>query len=183
MVQDLLDRGLSRGLRAAEELSDRLLATPLATRALEPWCRERGIADGTIVVRRHPAPTPEPLDPDSLAWLGGDPRGLVFRRVDIRLCGITLVDAANWYFADRLTPAMRERLLGDTPFGEAIVELAPRRKTFSVSLAPSAEIDAAAARRLEASPVHVLEHRALLHRDDGTPIAVVHERYRAVLVS
>lgn len=176
MVQDVLDRGLSRGFRAAEELSGRLLATPLATRALEPWCRERGIAEGTIVVRRHEAPAAEQLDPDSLALLGGDPRGLVFRRVDIRLGGITLVDAANWYFADRLTPAMRERLCGDTPFGEAIAELAPRRKTFLVRFSAREAVDG------PTPPMHVLEHRAVLDLPDGTPISVVHEKYRAVLV-
>ncbi|WP_146604528.1 hypothetical protein [Rhodoplanes roseus] len=180
MVQDVAARHVSRGFLAAEELSGRLLLTQLATRALEGWCRERGIADGHIVVRRHDAPAAEALDPTSLAALGGDPSGLTFRRVDIRLAGITLVDAANWYFPERLTPAMRERLRGDTPFGETIAALKARRTTFFVGIADRDAIEAAVRHGDAAAPI--FEHRAVLALADGTPLSVVHERYRAVLV-
>lgn len=185
---EVIARGRLRGARAAEALSGRLLLTQRATRALEDWCRERGLASGRITVRRHDRPAPAILDADSLAALGGDARGLTFRRVDIRLGGLVLVDALNWYFADRLTAAMRTRLVGDTPFGEAIADLAPRRRTFHVAVAPAEVIDAAVCAgdgdlgSGEPAAVHVFEHRAALALPDGTPIAVVHEKYRAVLV-
>ncbi|MFD2180793.1 hypothetical protein [Rhodoplanes azumiensis] len=172
-----------RGVPAAEALSSRLLLTQLATRALEDWCRVRGLGSGHITVRRHDQPAPAVLDPDSLAALGGDARGTTLRRVDIRLGPVILVDAVNWYFADRLTAAMRERLRGDTPFGEAVSALKARRRTFHVSVAPPEVIEAATRNAgPHAAAVHVFEHRAALDLPDGTPVAVVHERYRAVLV-
>lgn len=178
-----LQPALLRGVAAAEALSSRLLLTQLATRALEDWCRVRGLGSGHISVRRHDQPALAKLDADSLAALGGDARGTTLRRVDIRLGSVVLVDAVNWYFADRLTAAMRERLRGDTPFGEAISALKPRRRTFHVSVAPP-EVIGAATRDAgpDAAAVHVFEHRAALDLPDGTPVAVVHERYRAVLV-
>ncbi|MDC7789249.1 hypothetical protein PQJ75_18940 [Rhodoplanes sp. TEM] len=184
---EVIARGRLRGARAAEALSARLLLTQRATRALEDWCGERGFASGRITVRRHDPPAPAILDAGSLAALGGDAHGLTLRRVDIRLGGITLVDAVNWYFADRLTAAMGELLTGDTPFGEAIADLAPQRRTFHVAVAPAEVIEAAVrdpadAAAIDRPPVHVFEHRAALALPDGTPIAVVHERYRAVLV-
>lgn len=182
VVPEVLPASL-RGLRAAEALSSRLLMTQLATTALEDWCRARGLGSGRITVRRHEQPAPAVLDPDSLAALGGDARGTTLRRVDIRRGGIVLVDAVNWYFADRLTAAMRERLRGDTPFGEAIAALTPRRRTFHVSVAPADVVEAAIREPgPDADAVHVFEHRAALDLPDGTPVAVVHERYRAVLV-
>ncbi|MFL9825946.1 hypothetical protein [Rhodoplanes sp. SY1] len=183
LPSDSLQPESLHGMRAAEALSSRLLLTQLATRALEDWCRARGLGAGRITVRRHDRPAPAVLDPDSLAALGGDARGTTLRRVDIRLGGLVLVDAVNWYFADRLTAAMRERLRGDTPFGEAIADLKPRRRTFHVSVAPADVIEAATRDAgPDAAAVHVFEHRAALDLPDGTPVAVVHERYRAVLV-
>jgi hypothetical protein len=176
MMQGVAERVASHGFRAAEDLNARLLAARIATRVLEVWCRERGIADGTIVVRRHETAEPEPLDLDSLQALGGDVGSVTFRKVAIKLAGITLVDASNWYFPHRLTPDMRHRLTTDCPFGEAVEALRPQRRTYFVRLARPEEIDGAM------PPVHVLEHRALLHLADGTAIAVVHEKYRAVLV-
>lgn len=180
---DALQTAELRGIAAAEALSSRLLLTQLATTALEDWCRARGLGSGRITVRRHAQPAPAALDPDSLAALGGDAGGTTLRRVDIRFGGIVLVDAVNWYFADRLTAAMRERLHGDTPFGEAISALKPRRRTFHVSVAPAEVVEAAIRDTCpDGGAAHVFEHRAALDLADGTPVAVVHERYRAVLV-
>lgn len=166
----------------------------MATIAIERWCRERRIGDGRIVARRIVGAIPETLDDDSLRALDGDIQGVAFRKVQLVLGGVALVDAMNWYFPARLTPDMRRRLqTTDCPFGEAIEALGPRRRTFFVRLALPEELGCAllpraagAARndagRCESALVHAFEHRVLLHRADGAPLAVVHEKYRTVLV-
>lgn len=183
-----------RCLQAIRELSACLTSARLATIALERWCRERRIGDGRIVARRIVGAIPETLDDDSLRALDGDIQGVAFRKVQLVLGGVALVDAMNWYFPARLTPDMRRRLqTTDCPFGEAIEALGPRRRTFFVRLALPEELGCAllpraagAARndagRCESALVHAFEHRVLLHRADGAPLAVVHEKYRTVLV-
>lgn len=175
----VVDTAAAKRRRAIEVLSDRILASRLATVALQGWCRECGLADGPPSVRLAAGASPEPLDADSLRALGGDAAGTAFRRVEIRIGGLAVADAHNWYFPDRLTAEMRERLTTDCPFGEAVEALQPRRRTVLVRRAgPEVLVDAPPAAR----PSHVLEHRAVMELADGTPIALVHERFRAVLV-
>lgn len=174
-----VDTAVARRLRAVAALSGRILASRLATVALQGWCRECGLADGPPSVRLAAGASPEPLDADSLRALGGDAAGTAFRRVEIRIGGLAVADAHNWYFPDRLTAEMRARLTTDCPFGEAVEALRPQRRTVLVRrAAPEVLVDAPPAAR----PTHVLEHRAVMELPDGTPIALVHERFRAVLV-
>jgi hypothetical protein len=186
-----------RCLDDARNLSAMLAGARLATPELARWCRERRIGDGRVVARMVVDPAAEALDEDSRQMLGGDTEGLVFRKVQLISGCVALVDAKNWYFPDRLTPEMRRLLqTTDCPFGEAIASLGPRRYTFFVRTALPEELDCApptragrprggngeCAGRCAEAPVYVLEHRVVLQGDDGARLAVIHEKYRAVLV-
>lgn len=180
--------------RAAHALSERLLKANSSTLELERWCREHGLGDGPITVRwNRDAPRPR-LDRESRDVLK-DPADsdLFYRSVQLVAAGMTLVDADNWYFAARLTSDMRRALeTTDMSFGRVIAPLQPLRRTFLVRRCAPAEPRRAYAAfddpcaddrdARTARPDHVFEHRALIHLQDETPLAVVHERFRAAAV-
>ena len=95
--------------------------------------------------------------------------------------GVVVVDALNWYFPDNLSSDICEHLeKTDIPFGRAIKHLNPKRRTFLVRrCTPEQLVDA----RGSIDPTSTaFEHRAVVYREDGVPLAVVHERFRAILV-
>ena len=156
-------------------LSERLLQARSATQELEDWCLEHGIGDGTVVAVRAAGAVAEPLDAESVAALGDDrPGEAAFRRVQLASAGVVLVDALNWYFAGRLTAAMRAMLETEAPFGRVIAPLRPWRRTFLVRRCTEAEFAAGCP--------HIFEHRAVVLAADGAVLAVVHERFRRVLL-
>jgi chorismate-pyruvate lyase len=125
---------------------------------------------------------PEALDDESLEALYPYPGrdGATFRKVRLATAGIAIVDALNWFFPDNFSSDIREQLeTSDTPFGRAIRHLNPKRRTFLVRrCTPGQLVDAAQS----IGPTAVaFEHRAVVYRDDDVPLAIVHERFRAIL--
>jgi chorismate-pyruvate lyase len=163
-------------------LSERLLQANSATAELERWCRDNAIGDGRIVALCDRDARPEPLDDESLEAIYPQAclERMRFRRVRLATAGIVIVDALNWFFPDALTPEICGRIdTTDVPFGRAIAHLNPRRRTFLVRRRmPDQSADAGGA----IDPASIaFEHRAVVYRDDGVPLAVVHERFRAML--
>jgi len=171
------------GWKLMHALSERILRSDSATEELEQWCSERGIGDGRIVAlcARHAAP--EICDDESLEELyPGDVRGQTkFRSVQLVTAGIVVVEALNWYFPDRLTLEMRETLeTTNIPFGRVVKPLKPKRRTFLVRRCAPEQIYGTKA---PTDPAAIaFEHRAVLYGEGDAPLAVVHERFRKVLL-
>ncbi len=174
-------------LALIETLNAELLSHSSATLTLERWCSGHGLAANAKLVARLERGTQKPLeerDRERLAVQTGDQ--LRYRHVRL-FCGDKLLsEADNWYVPTRLTPEMN-RLLDETdmPFGRVVHDLDFRRETLSakllwsplperwdVSPAPALLAD----NRLEA-PDHILEHRAILRANGGTPFSFVVETY------
>ncbi len=105
----------------------------------------------------------------------------MFRKVRLATAGIAVVDALNWFFPDNLSSDIRAQLkTSEIPFGRAIRHLNPKRRTFlGHRCTPAQLVDAA--QSIDPTAV-AFEHRAVVYRDDDIPLAVVHERFRAILV-
>jgi chorismate-pyruvate lyase len=163
-------------------LSERILGANSATEQLEQWCSEHAIGDGQIVAQCARNARPEALDDESLEAIypcAGLDR-LRFRKVRLATAGIVVVEALNWFFPDNLSSDICDKLdTTDIPFGRAIRHLNPHRRTFLVRRCmPSQLVDAEQAN----DPTSIaFEHRAVVYRDDHVPLAVVHERFRAIL--
>ena len=171
------------------DLSARLLAATSATEALRSWCDAHGLGEGEIVARRHAESPASRPDDEVVARLGAEADAPVrHRRVDLARGGLVLAEADNWFLPQRLAPAMREALARTSlPFGRVVQPLRPVRRTFLVRSADLAPDDAAPRRGPDPRagglpPGIILEHRAVVLREDGAPIAVVHERYRSALI-
>jgi chorismate-pyruvate lyase len=164
-------------------LSERILQANSATEELERWCRDHAIGDGHIVAlcaRHAPAETFDDESRDAIYPCLGVDRTR-FRKVRLATAGIVVADALNWFFPDNLTRGICDSLeTTDVPFGRAIRHLDPRRRTFLVRrCTPGQLVDADQA----IDPTSTaFEHRAIVYRDDNVPLAVVHERFRAILV-
>ena len=174
-------------LALIETLNAELLSHSSATLTLERWCSGHGLASDAKLVARLERGTQKHLeerDRERLAVQTDDQ--LRYRHVRL-FCGDKLLsEADNWYVPSRLTAEMN-RLLDETdmPFGRVVRDLDFRRETLSakllwsplperwdVSPAPSLPADT----RLEA-PDHILEHRAILRSNGGTPFSFVVETY------
>jgi chorismate-pyruvate lyase len=168
---------------SVHSFSERILRSNSVTEQLERWCSEYKIGDGRIVALCERQAPPELIDDDSLDTLYAyQSRGKTtrFRRLRLATQGVAVVDALNWYFPDNLTSDICHALeTTDIPFGRAIKPLKPRRRTFAVLRAkPEQLINAQGS----INPATIaFEHRAVVYRDDNLPLAVVHERFRAVL--
>jgi chorismate-pyruvate lyase len=162
-------------MSSVAELSERLLCVGSATRELERCCKQHGAIRQTDVVG-------ERLDDDSLDALN-DHRAAqpaTFRRAQLAIAGIAVVEALNWYFPTNLTAEIREQLLTtDIPLGHVIAPLRPRRRTFFVLHSAStrqADLQQGANRSS-----FVFEHRAIVYAVDALPLAIVHERFLSTL--
>lgn len=138
-------------------LDAELLAARSATAVLQKRCPERIRAE----VDRGAA---SPASAETRVRLGaGAKERIAYRSVRL-MCGTRVYSRAeNWYLPDRLKPAMNAALAGDTPFGVAIAEYAPIRRTVSTERLSGAD---------------VLRHRALVLAPDR-PLAEVVETYTA----
>jgi chorismate-pyruvate lyase len=158
---------------AARALSDHVLGSKTATGGLYTWCEARGLSSGPITVDLCRDVAPRPLDEECRAELKAGPgEEVIYRLVVLKRGALVLAEADNWFRPRLLTPAMLEALeTTDIPFSGVIEPLKPVRRTFGVSFdTPRLGTDYAA------------EHRAVLAGPDGTPIAVVRERFRADLL-
>jgi len=157
------------------DLNARLLANSSATLVLEQWCGEHRLAAEPLIVAERVQGVAKPAGAEQRRRLGvGPDEAIGYRRVRLRCGDLVLSDADNWYVPSRLTPEMN-RLLDETetPFGKAVRDLRPTRRTIAAKLLW---------RRGAAIPDHVLQHRAVLIDASGRPISEVYENYtRAVL--
>jgi chorismate-pyruvate lyase len=182
-----------------QTINAELLASTSATLTLESWCREHGLAADPRIVAQPVAGADEPVTVEQRQRLrieAGEP--VRYRRVRLACGSKVLSEADNWYVPGRLTPAMNEALeRTDTPFGKAIRPLDPYRRTFAAellwsplpegwelqdreALATALERDGGDASAL---PTYLIEHRALVLRQDNLPVSEVRERYRSDLLS
>jgi chorismate-pyruvate lyase len=172
----------------ARELSNRLLAACSATATLCQWCNERGLGWGDISIVRRPCAAGHLAHDWVLDELRPD-RGqsVAYRRVCLMRGKAALSEADNWFVPERLTPNINHILdWTDVPFGTAIKSLEPRRRTLFVEFAQTSadpEPDEGDAGPEPASTPCIFEHRAVVLRRDGTPIAVVREAYLPILVT
>jgi chorismate-pyruvate lyase len=174
---------LFQGWSSIHSFSERILRSNSVTEQLERWCGENKIGSGRILAlcERH-APQ-EAIDDDSLDALAAYKsfgRTTRFRRVRLATSELVVVDALNWYFPDNLTGDICQELeTTDVPFGRAIKPLKPRRRTFAVLRATPEQL--VNDQGLIDPATTAFEHRAVVYRDDNVPLAIVHERFRAVL--
>jgi len=160
-------------------LSERLLSANSVTEEIERWCCERGISHGRLIATCARDAKAKFLDEESLEAMQGNAHAEPeFRCVQLATEGVAVVDALNWYFPANLTPEICEALRNSSvPFGRAIRTLRPKRRTFFVKQSTAAQI-ASSRDQTETA----FEHRAIVLREDGVPVAVVHERFRMVLI-
>ena len=175
-------------LALIETLNAELLSHSSATLTLERWCSGHGLSTDTKLVARLERGTQKHLeerDRERLAVQTDDQ--LRYRHVQL-FCGDKLLsEADNWYVPGRLTGEMN-RLLDETdmPFGRVVHDLDFRRETLSAKLlwsplperwdvSPEPSLTPPGS-RLEA-PDHILEHRAILRANGGTPFSFVVETY------
>ena len=175
-VSHLRDASNHDSAEAAELVADlkrEIVRGPTTSRALERWCRDRGLDDDPQIVADVSPTPPAPLTPEEREWLGVTRREiLACRRVQLRCGSLLLVDADNWYVASRLTPDMNERLRATRiPFGRVVEPFGPYRCTMSsTTFWPGA---------IEQALFHV---QAVVYADRHVPLAVVRESYRRELL-
>ncbi|MTW02366.1 hypothetical protein GM668_09735 [Duganella ginsengisoli] len=175
-----------------QTLNANILASTSATLSLEKWCGDHAMAAEPKVVARLLRGTDKPATAELRARLEVAPdTPIQYRRVQL-YCGEHLLsEADNWYVPSRLTPAMN-RLLEetDTPFGKAVLPLAPYRRTYAATTlwSPLPEHwensppPAAASAARMAIPDALFEHSAVLYTREHQPIAEVRETYQRGLL-
>lgn len=179
-----------QALALIQTLNANILASSSATLTLEKWCGDHAMAAAAKIVARRDAATDKPAGAEQRERLAVDRDTAVkYRRVQLYCGGHLMSEADNWYVPSRLTPAMN-RLLEETetPFGRAVLPLAPYRRTFAaVSLwSPLPErwesIPAATPQQSKgqalAIPAGLFEHRAVLYTREHLPFSEVHEVYQ-----
>ncbi len=174
-----------------QTLNAALLSEDSATLTLQRWCEAHQLASPARITaeRVHgAAKPPTQTQREQLRVKSTDE--VRYRRVRL-LCGsVVLSEADNWYVPARLTPGMNRLLdTSDTPFGLVVRPLHFQRHTLSADvlwqpLPPGWEMSAASVTEAAGElclPAHVLQHRALLSRPDGTPVSEVVETYTSRL--
>ena len=171
----------------AGELSDHLLRASTATEALRTWCAARSLSTGPITVVKQAPDQPRSPDNDMLDELRPERHErIAYRRVRLVRGPLVLSEADNWFIPDRLPPDVRELLeTTDVPFGAAVAQLRPWRRTFFVRFGEwsAGRVADAGDHPLGLSPaMTILEHRAVVLDRNRRPLSVVSERYRAALL-
>jgi chorismate-pyruvate lyase len=173
-------------LTLLETLNSELLSHDSATATLEHWCEAHTLASPASIVADRIAAGDDPPSSEQrreLAVTAGEP--VRHRRVRLRCGSLVLSEADNWYVPSRLTPEMNRVLdTTDVPFGRAVQALHFQRHTQSSTLLWSPlpegwETHSAADRGSAelAIPPRVIQHRAMLALEDGTPFSEVEETY------
>lgn len=183
------DTFLSRveALAVLETLNATLLGARSATLTLDQWCADHKLAGDAKMRARLVRSIDKPISAEQRGRLQIDANEPVkFRRVELTCGDRVLSEADNWYVPGRLTAEMNRLLeTTDTPFGRAVAELKPFRRTFSVELHWQPLQDGWEFRPPPADhpqealeiPAKLFEHRALLFTPDLKPIAEVDETY------
>ncbi|MFC3079213.1 hypothetical protein ACFODL_14035 [Phenylobacterium terrae] len=169
-----------------EALRLNLQSYPSATTVLRVWCEDYGLAPEPRIRAIPVIGVDKPLRPEDRVALGAAPDEEVrYRRVQLACGERVLSEADNWYRPGQLTPEMIQALeTTDTPFGAVVAPLRFTRRTLSSRLMfqPMADPPRRLFRRPAPNaplivPPHVLEHRAVLLKPDGTPFSLVVENY------
>ena len=183
-------------LALMETLNAEILASRSATVTLEKWCADHALAGAAEpkIVARPVAGKARPPTPEQRQRLEVGPSEEIKSRHVQLLCGDRVFsEADNWYVPARLTAEMNRLLEATaTPFGKAVQDLHPYRRTFAATvlwrpltegwetkpLPPAAPPDAATL----PMPDALFEHRAVLYTDDGKPFSEVDEVYQRALL-
>ncbi|HWW19256.1 MAG TPA: hypothetical protein VNZ06_00500 [Steroidobacteraceae bacterium] len=173
-------------LALLQTLNAALLSHDSATLTLEQWCGTHHIADPAQVIARRVAAVDKPAGDEQRALLLVSATEPVrYRRVQLTCGGVVLSQADNWYVPARLSTQMNAELEhSDTPFGKVVRSMHFSRHTLSSKLLwqpmpegwDSGRAVVPGKGRLNV-PAAVLEHRAVLTREDGTPFSEVVETY------
>ena len=192
------DTAVSRveALALMQTLNAEILASRSATFTLEKWCgdhRLSGAAEPKIVARLI-REVDKPATPEQRQRLEAAPsEEIKFRHVEL-LCGERVFsEADNWYVPARLTAEMNRLLeTTSTPFGKAVQDLQPYRRTFAATVLWSPLPEGWETRPLAAAPQDtakplaipdaLFEHRAVLYTKDSKPFSEVDEVYRRALL-
>jgi len=183
-------------LALIETLNAEILASRSATFTLEKWCADHrlsGAAEPKIVARQIAAKE-RPATSEQRQRLDVGPNEEIKVRHVQLLCGDRVFsEADNWYVPARLTAEMNRLLeTTTTPFGKAVQDLHPYRRTFAATVlwwplpegwetkgpATSAQ-DAAKSLPI---PDALIEHRAVLYTEEGKPFSEVDEVYQHALL-
>ncbi|GAC1669812.1 MAG: hypothetical protein NVS9B2_15080 [Steroidobacteraceae bacterium] len=174
-------------LALVQTLNADLLSHDSATETLERWCEVHRLAAPPHIVAERVTGTDMTPTPQQRLELGVSPTEPVrYRRVRLRCGEVVLSEADNWYVPSRLTPEMNSQLEStDLPFGKVVRVLHFQRHTLSALLLWSPlpagwemQPGAASGRTAELRvPQEILQHRATLTLQDGTPISEVVETY------
>jgi hypothetical protein len=182
-------------LALIETLNAEILASRSATFTLEKWCADHhlsGSAEPKIVA--HPGnDKTKPATPEQRQRLDVGPNDeLKVRHVQL-LCGDRVFsEADNWYVPARLTAEMNRLLeTTTTPFGKAVQDLHPYRRTFAATVLWRPLPEGWETRPMETRPDAgktldipdaLFEHRAVLYTEDGKPFSEVDEVYQRALL-
>lgn len=167
----------------ARALSETILASRTASEALYAWCVARRLGAGPIRAVKQARTNPAWPDQDALEALCPQlDEAIECRRVLLIRGRAALTESDNWFFPGRLVPPVRALLQAtDVPFGAAIAPQHPSRVTTCVTYPP---LPAPRDGFVELAPsTVVLEHKAVVLDWRQRPLAAVHERYRASLLS
>jgi hypothetical protein len=174
-------------LALIETLNASLLAARSATFTLDKWCADHKLAADTKIRARRVRDIDKPISAEQRKRLevdGNEP--VKFRHVELTCGDRVLSEADNWYVPSRLTAEMNRLLeTTDTPFGRAVADLKPFRRTFAVEINWKPLDDGWEMRPPPADhpdqpldvPLILFEHRALLLTPDLKPISEVDENY------
>jgi len=174
-------------LALIETLNADLLAARSATFTLDRWCADHKLAGDTKIRARLARGVDKPVSSEQRKRLEIDENQPVkFRHVELTCGDRVLSEADNWYVPSRLTAEMNRLLeTTDTPFGRAVADLKPFRRTFAVEINWKPLDDGWEMRLPTADhpdqalvlPSILFEHRALLLTPDLKPISEVDENY------
>jgi len=182
-------------LALMQTLSGELLAASSATRTLEAWCGEHGMAPEPKIVAVRVAGVQKQLSPEQRERLDvRDDAEVRYRRVELRCGTHVLSEADNWYVPARLTPEMNALLeTTDTPFGKVVQTLRPYRRTVAATMAwsplPRGWERQRRPRwqwfrcRVLTLPKVLFEHRAVLYSAEHLPFSEVVESYQSELLA
>lgn len=181
-------------LALVQTINANILASTSATLTLEKWCGDHAMSPTPKVTAQLQRGVDKPASPAQRERLQvGADTPIKYRRVQLTCGGHLLSEADNWYVPERLSPAMN-RLLEetDTPFGKAVLPLAPYRRTIGANLIWSPlpnqwengqpPTPSAAAGAKMNIPAALFEHNAVLYTADHLPFSEVRETYQRGLL-
>jgi len=183
-------------LALIQSLNADLLSSESATRSLEKWCGEHGLAEPPRIIAHRVDGAAKPPSAEQRKRLKvGDEEAVRYRRVQLRCGEHILSEAENWYVPSRLS-AEANRLLDttETPFGVVARPIKPYRRTFAVKMLWSPLPDGWAHRTNGSHPPDgppatlvipsaLFEHRAVLYTPEHLPFSEVYEVYQRQILA